>query len=65
MMEMFVYLRDKVVEDDISVSLIGTKDDIDKIFANGTRNASQCQTRHARWSYGRPFRADAWRPRRT
>lgn len=38
MMEMFVYLRDKVVEDDISVSLIGAKDDIDKIFANGYKD---------------------------
>lgn len=31
MMELFVYLRDKVVEDDISVSVIGSSDEIAKI----------------------------------
>lgn len=32
MMEFFVYLRDKVVENDISVSVIGSHDEIEKIY---------------------------------
>ena len=32
MMEFFVYLRDKVVESDISVSVIGSPDEIEKIY---------------------------------
>lgn len=32
MMEFFVYLRDKVVENDISVSIIGSHDEIEKIY---------------------------------
>lgn len=32
MMELFVYLRDKIVEDDISVSVIGSPDEIEKIY---------------------------------
>lgn len=32
MMEFFVYLRDKIVENDISVSVIGSPDEIEKIY---------------------------------
>ena len=32
MMELFVYLRDKIVENDISVSVIGSPDEIEKIY---------------------------------
>ena len=38
MMEMLVYLRDKAVEDDISISIIGSPDEINKIFAKGYRD---------------------------
>lgn len=38
MMEMLVYLRDKVVEEDISISIIGSPEDIDKIIAKGYKD---------------------------
>lgn len=34
MMELFVYLRDKVFEDDLSISIIGSPDEIEKIVEN-------------------------------
>ena len=38
MLEMFVYLKDKVVEDDISVSIIGSSEEIEKILAKVSRD---------------------------
>ena len=38
MMEFFVYLRDKVVESDISISVIGSPDEIEKIYNTTSRN---------------------------
>ena len=37
MMEFFVYLRDKIVENDISVSIIGSPDEIEKIYNTTTK----------------------------
>ncbi len=38
MMEFFVYLRDKAVEDDISISVIGSPDELEKIFTKTSRD---------------------------
>jgi CheY-like chemotaxis protein len=38
MIDFFVYLRDKVVEDDISVSIIGSPDEIEKIYNTTTKD---------------------------
>jgi CheY-like chemotaxis protein len=38
MLEFFVYLKDKAVEDDISVSIIGSSDEIEKIVAKVSRD---------------------------
>ncbi|WP_026670472.1 response regulator [Butyrivibrio sp. AE3006] len=38
MLEFFVYLKDKTVEDDISVSVIGSSDEIEKILAKVSRD---------------------------
>lgn len=37
MKDVFVYIKDKAVEDDISISIIGSHDDITKIFTNVPR----------------------------
>lgn len=38
MMEFFVYLRDRVVEDDLSISIIGSPDEIEKIRGHVTED---------------------------
>ena len=38
MMEFFVYLRDRVVESDISISIIGSPDEIEKIYNTTTKS---------------------------
>ncbi len=38
MMEFFVYLRDRVVESDISISIIGSHDEIQKIYSVSNRD---------------------------
>ncbi len=38
MMDFFVYLKDKSVEDDISISIIGSPDEIEKIFSRTPRD---------------------------
>jgi CheY-like chemotaxis protein len=38
MMEFFVYLRDRVVENDISISVIGSHDEIQKIYNTTTKD---------------------------
>ena len=38
MMEFFVYLRDRVVESDISISVIGSPDEIQKIYNTASRD---------------------------
>lgn len=38
MKDIFVYIKDKVLEEDISVSVIGSHDDITKIFNNAPRD---------------------------
>ncbi len=38
MIEFFVYLRDKVVEDDISISVIGSHDELEKIYNTTTKD---------------------------
>jgi len=38
MMEFFVYLGDKAIEDDISVSIIGSPEELEKIFAKTSRD---------------------------
>ena len=38
MMEFFVYLRDKAVESDISISVIGSPDEIEKIYNTTTKD---------------------------
>ncbi len=38
MMEFFVYLRDRVVENDLSISVIGSHDEIEKIYNTTSKN---------------------------
>jgi CheY-like chemotaxis protein len=38
MMEFFVYLRDRVVENDLSISIIGSHDEIEKIYNATSKN---------------------------
>ena len=38
MMEFFVYLRDRVVEDDLSVSIIGSHDEVEKIYTGASKD---------------------------
>lgn len=38
MMEFFVYLRDRVVEEDLSVSIIGSHDEVEKIYTGASKD---------------------------
>ncbi|MBE5824120.1 MAG: response regulator [Butyrivibrio sp.] len=38
MMELFVYLRDRTVEDDLSISVIGSHDEMEKIYGTAHRD---------------------------
>ena len=38
MMEFFVYLRDRVVESDISISVIGSRDEIEKVYTTASKD---------------------------